>query len=155
MQQFVVPQFIDVEDKIIGPVTTRQFIIILAALLLDFAAFKLLTFPFFVLFLLVVTGFAIILAFAKVNGQSFNYFLLNLLQTLRRPRLRVWYTAVSNAELKIYAQSAPKVAPKVEISKERPTSSRLADLSLLVNTGGVYKPESTNQLINQSTSYAQ
>ncbi|KKS92044.1 MAG: hypothetical protein UV69_C0039G0006, partial [Parcubacteria group bacterium GW2011_GWE2_43_12] len=29
MQQFVVPQFIDVEDKIIGPITVRQFIIIM------------------------------------------------------------------------------------------------------------------------------
>ena len=27
MQQFVVPQFIDVEDKIIGSITVRQFII--------------------------------------------------------------------------------------------------------------------------------
>ena len=29
--QFIVPQFIDVEDKIIGPVTTRQFVVLLAA----------------------------------------------------------------------------------------------------------------------------
>jgi hypothetical protein len=26
MQQFVVPQFIDVEDKIIGPISVRQFL---------------------------------------------------------------------------------------------------------------------------------
>ena len=31
MQQFTVPQFIDVEPKIIGPITTRQFLIFLAA----------------------------------------------------------------------------------------------------------------------------
>jgi len=141
VQQFTVPQFIDVEDKIIGPITTRQFIIILAALLMDFVAFKLLTFIFFILFLLVVTGFAVILAFAKVNGQPFHYFLLNLFQTFRRPRLRVWQNAVSGAELKIYAQSAPKIQPKIEVNKERPTASRLSDLSLLVNTGGVYRPE--------------
>src|SRR3990167_5725662 len=103
MQQFTVPQFIDVEDKIIGPITTRQFIIMLVAILGDFLAFKVLTFVFFVLFLLVFTGFAIILAFAKINGQPFHYFLLNLFQTLRRPRLRVWQNVVSNAALKIYA----------------------------------------------------
>lgn len=141
MQQFVVPQFIDVEDKIIGPVTTRQFIIILGAIFIDFIAYKLLTFIFFVLFALIVTGFAIILAFAKVNGQTFHYFLLNLFQTFRRPRLRVWDNWISGTELKIFSQSAPKVQPKVEINKERPTASRLSDLSLLVNTGGVYKPE--------------
>ncbi len=29
MRQFTVPQFIDVEDKIIGPLTVRQFLIML------------------------------------------------------------------------------------------------------------------------------
>ena len=141
MQQFTVPQFIDVEDKIIGPITTRQFIIMLVAILADFLAFKVLTFVFFILFLLVVTGFAIILAFTKINGQPFHYFLLNLFQTFRRPRLRVWQISVSGAAIKIYAQSAPKAQPKIEVNKERPTSSHLSDLSLLVNTGGVYRPE--------------
>jgi len=41
MDQFVVPQFIDVEDKIFGPVTTRQFVILLIAGLIIFIAFKL------------------------------------------------------------------------------------------------------------------
>ena len=29
MEQFVVPQFIDAEDKILGPLTGRQFVIML------------------------------------------------------------------------------------------------------------------------------
>ena len=41
MQKFIVPQFIDVESKIIGPITTRQFLIMLAGLILGFAAYKL------------------------------------------------------------------------------------------------------------------
>ena len=41
MDQFVVPQFIDVEDKIFGPVTTRQFVILLVAGLVLFVASKL------------------------------------------------------------------------------------------------------------------
>ena len=141
MNQFVVPQFIDVEDKIIGPITTRQFIILLTAILTDFVAYKLLTFIFFIIFLLVFTGFAIVVAFVKVNGQVFHYFLLNLFQTLRRPGLRVWDKKVTATELEESAVSAPKEPPKVEVNKERPTASRLSDLSLLINTGGVYKPE--------------
>ena len=141
MQQFVVPQFIDVEDKIIGPITTRQFIIMLAALLTDFVAYKLATFIFFVLLFLIITGAGIIIAFAKINGQPFHYFLLNLFQTMRRPRLRVWYIPLINSDIKISSQSAPPPAPKVVINKERPEASHLSDLALLVNTGGVYKPE--------------
>ncbi len=141
MQQFVVPQFIDVEDKIFGPITPRQFIIMLAALLTDFVAYKLATFIFFVLLFLIITGAGIIIAFAKINGQPFHYFLLNLFQTMRRPRLRVWYIPLINSDIKISSQSAPPPAPKVVINKERPEASHLSDLALLVNTGGVYKPE--------------
>ncbi|MFH1193774.1 MAG: PrgI family protein [bacterium] len=141
MQQFVVPQFIDVEDKIIGPITTRQFLIILATLLVDFVAYKLATFVFFIFLFLIITGFGIILSFAKVNGQPFHLFLLNLVQTLKRPKLRVWFVPLINSELKVFAASAPPPAPKVVVNKERPTASKLSDLALLVNTGGVYKPE--------------
>ncbi len=141
MQQFVVPQFIDVEDKIIGPITTRQFIIMLATLLIDFVAYKLATFIFFVLLLFIITGAGIIIAFAKINGQPFHYFLLNLFQTMRRPRLRVWFIPLINSDIKESAKSAPPAPPKVVVNKERPEASHLSDLALLVNTGGVYKPE--------------
>lgn len=141
MQQFIVPQFIDIEDKIIGPITTRQFIIVLVAFFLDFIAFKLLTFVFFLIFLLLITGFAIVLAFAKINGQSFHYFLLNLVQTLLKPGIRVWQKDMSIGIIKKSAESAPKEPPKEKITRERPTGSRLSELTLLVNTGGVYKPE--------------
>ena len=141
MNQFVVPQFIDVEDKIIGPITTRQFVIILATLLIDFIVFKLATFIFFVLLFLIITGSGFIIAFAKINGQPFHYFMLNLFQTMRRPRLRVWFIPLIASEIKLSSQSAPPPPPKAEISKERPEASHLSDLALLVNTGGVYKPE--------------
>ena len=141
MNQFVVPQFIDVEDKIIGPVTTRQFVIMLATFLIDFVAYKLATFIFFVLLFFIITGVGVIIAFAKINGQPFHYFLLNLFQTMRRPRLRVWYISLLDSEIKASAQSAPPPPPKVVINKERPEASHLSDLALLVNTGGVYKPE--------------
>ena len=141
MNQFVVPQFIDVEDKIIGPITTRQFIILIIALFVDFIAYQLLTFVFFLVFLLAFTGFAIVVAFAKVNGQAFHYFLLNLFQTMRRPQLRVWCKDLSSEKIKESAEGAAKAPLRVEVNKERPTASRLSDLTLLVNTGGVYKPE--------------
>lgn len=81
MQQFVVPQFIDVEDKIFGPITTRQFVIMLVAGIIIFLAFRFGDFALFVFTLAVVGGIALLFAFVKVNGQQFHYFLLNLVQT--------------------------------------------------------------------------
>jgi len=141
MDQFVVPQFIDVEDKIIGPVTTRQFVILLTATLIIFIAYKLADTALFIFLLCVIGGFALVLAFVKINGQPFHYFLLNIFQTLRRPSIRIWDRRYTDNELKI-VQELRKVAPVAE-KKFRPKAnrSRIRQLSLAVNTGGYYGSE--------------
>ncbi len=141
MDQFTVPQFIDVEDKIFGPVTTRQFIILLVASLMVFIAFKLADTTLFIFLLALIGGFAIILAFVKINGQAFHYFILNIFQTARRPSRRVWNKQYTRAELNELRRSQEveveeKVAPVKKVSY-----NRIRDLTLLVNTGGYYKPE--------------
>ncbi|MBI2444028.1 MAG: PrgI family protein [Candidatus Magasanikbacteria bacterium] len=140
MNQFTVPQFIDVEDKIFGPITTRQFIILLVAGLILFVAFKLADTALFVVLLAIIGGLALTLAFVKINGQPFHYFLLNIIQTLRRPSRRVWcrrYTTDEIKSLQITEPSPPEAAKPVK----RISYNRLRDLSLLVNTGGYYHPE--------------
>ena len=139
--QFVVPQFIEVEDKILGPLTVRQFIIILVDFGVVFLFYKIFDFALFVLAGLPLLAFGFVLAFVKINGQPFHYFLLNLGQTLRRPALRVWNKELNDAELKMFIE-APKPTVTTPIPrKAAPAASRLAELSLVVNTGGVYQPE--------------
>lgn len=141
MDQFVVPQFIDVEDKIFGPVTTRQFLILLVASLVIFVAFKLADTTLFIFILAVFGGFALVLAFVKINGQTFHYFLLNVFQTMRRPSRRVWYKMDTKEELEILRKAEKTVViEKIETVRNL-SYSRLRDLSLAVNTGGYYKPE--------------
>ena len=141
MEQFVVPQFIDVEDKIFGPITTRQFLILLSAGLLMFIAFKLADIGLFIFLALLIGGAALVLGFIKINGQPFHYFLLNIVQTMRRPSRRIWYKSFTKNEL-IESIKSGKVE-MVEAVKEVPrmSYSRIRDLSLTVNTGGYYKPE--------------
>ena len=141
MNQFVVPQFIDVEDKIIGPVTTRQFVILLTASLIIFIAFKLADTALFIFLLCIFGGSALILAFVKINGQPFHYFLLNIFQTLRRPSVRIWDRRYTEKELKD-VQELRKIAPLVEKRVSHKAShSRIRQLSLAVNTGGYYGVE--------------
>ncbi len=140
MEQFVIPQFIDVEDRIFGPITTRQFIILLVGSLVLFLAYKLADTALFVIILAVVGGFTLTLAFVRINGQPFHYFLLNIIQSQRRPNLRIWNKVYSNEEL----NELRKPLEKKEIQEkppEKPTYSHIRDLSLLVNTGGYFKPE--------------
>ncbi|OGH71167.1 MAG: hypothetical protein A3I93_03180 [Candidatus Magasanikbacteria bacterium RIFCSPLOWO2_02_FULL_43_22] len=140
MQQFVVPQFIDVEDKIFGPITVRQFLILLTSGLLVFLAFKYADFALFITTLAVVGGGSLIVAFVKINGQTFHYFILNLLQTVRRPGLRVWRKNYDKDELNYLRLQEP---PEIEEKEERKAarSEHIRDLALIVNTGGFYRPE--------------
>jgi hypothetical protein len=140
-EKYVVPQFIDVEAKIIGPITARQFIIILSTLGAVFILYRLLETILFIPLGLIALVSGGVLAFMKVNGMPFHFFLLNVIQTLRRPNLRVWDKAKNDAELKSYLKKeAPEPEP-IPPKKEPLTTSRLSELSLVVNTGGLYKPE--------------
>ncbi|HLD34501.1 MAG TPA: PrgI family protein, partial [Patescibacteria group bacterium] len=112
MDQFLVPQFIDVEDKIFGPVTTRQFVILLVAGLIIFIAYKLADFALFVFMLAVLGGFSLVLAFVKINGQTFHYFILNIFQTMRRPSRRIWQKKFTKSELQESIQSGKYEIPE-------------------------------------------
>ncbi|TAL50935.1 PrgI family protein [Patescibacteria group bacterium] len=139
--QFVVPQFIDAEDRIFGPITARQFIILMVVFLVDFILFRLLSFTQFLLFgipLIVMGG---IVAFVRINGAPFHYFFLNLIQTFKKPRLRVWSRAYSDSELKELMSTAPPTPSIPFVRKAFTGTSRLQELTLVVNTGGIYKPE--------------
>jgi hypothetical protein len=48
-EKFIVPQFIDNEDKILGPLTVRQFLILLGAAVLLFILYKIFATLYFIL----------------------------------------------------------------------------------------------------------
>lgn len=141
MEQFTVPQFIDVEDKIFGPITARQFSIILAAAGPIFLAYKLSDTALFIFFAILIGGSALILAFATINGQAFHYFLLNIIENIRKPSRRQWNKRYSDAELREYIASAKVPEPEEKVERRTLNNTKIRDLSLLVNTGGYYKPE--------------
>jgi len=119
MQQFVVPQFIDVEDKVIGPITVRQFIIMLVGGGLIFIAYKLADFALFLLEFVLIAAVTFIIAFIKINGRPIHYFLLNIIQTSRRPRVRVWQKILLNSELKNYLNKKITTLPPEIKTKKR------------------------------------
>ncbi len=141
MQQFIVPQFIDVEDKIIGPITTRQFIIILVGFLIIGLAYKIFDFSLFLTFGLIMLMLTGVFAFLRINGRPFHFFVLNLFQTLKRPKLRIWYRGLVEATADYGIEEvhyAPIAKPPAE---KHYSASRLAELSLIVDTRGAYRGE--------------
>ncbi len=149
MQQFTIPQFIDVEDKIIGPITTRQFIIILIASIVSGVAYKLADFALFITITLVVFGIGGVFAFLKINGQNFHLFILNLVQTLKKPKIRIWNNRLGKTKSELNWKKEEEIK-KIEVTPKKPVypKSKLAELSLIVDTGGAYKGGGGNIKIN-------
>ena len=142
MEQFIVPQFIDVEDKILGPITTRQFVLMLVGTLLAFLCYKLFAFWTFVGLGALDIGLVSVFAFAKINGRPIHFFLLNFLQTKKRASLRVWNRESYVYAVKIVSELKEEKKISLAITPREPiTGSRLSDLTLVINTGGVYGGE--------------
>ena len=140
--QFVVPQFLDVESKIIGPVTARQFLILLGVLVVEFVIYRLFLNIIYLIALGVpVLAIGLMFAFAKVNGQPFHFIVLSFIQTFRKPNLRVWDKTLNHADLKVFLNKVEEEPAPAPVRKSPLEQSRLNELTLVVNTGGVYQSE--------------
>lgn len=145
MQQFVVPQFIDVEGKIIGPITTRQFVLILIGGLLIFVTFRFTNFTIFLFSTVFIVIFVVIFGFVKVNSRPIHQFLINVFKTIfGRPLIRAWQREmkISGVELITDVKKNTDKPDESVVSDLKPlVRSRLSELSLVVDTGGVYNEE--------------
>lgn len=140
--QFTVPQFIDQEDKIFFFLTVRQFIILIVGAVLIAVLYKLLSFNYFLGATVFIALSAAFLAFAKHNGRPIHFFLISLIEGLKKPSLRVWNKELFNSELKFYLKTKEEEPQKSDVIPKRQYSgSQLSQLSLIVDTGGGYSGE--------------
>lgn len=88
--KFQVPQFIEVEDKIFGPLTLRQFIYLVGGAGLSYILYTIL--PGFISFFLIppVVIFAILLAFFKLNNKPFIFIVESYLKFIIGNKLYIW-----------------------------------------------------------------
>lgn len=124
--QFQVPQFIEVEDKIFGPLTFKQFIYVLGGLGGSYILWRVL--PIYIAgpLILVVVGMAAALAFFQYNGRPFILGLESAFYYFIGTKLYLW-----NNEKKQQAAPAMKtVAPRsAEVYVPKLSNSKLHDLS--------------------------
>ena len=125
MKQFQVPQFINIEDRIIGPLTLKQFLYLAGGAAMILLAWFLLH-PF--LFVIVSVPSAILsgsFAFVKINGRPFPEMLINGINFYSKPRLYIWKRSpAKKVEL-------PKTGEPSSSQLKTPTlsESKLSDLS--------------------------
>lgn len=139
--EYQVPQFIEVEDKIIGPLTLKQFIYVAGAAGLCIIFFVYLPILIALLLSALVIGLAAALSFYKINGKSFIEVLEAGFTYYTSEKLLLWKRRVpSDKEL---AATAATAAAAEEASRPvrgtpRLTRGKLSELawSLDVSTSG-------------------
>lgn len=125
--QFEVPQFIEVEDKIFGPLTWRQFLYVGGGIGMGVVLFF--TAPFFI-FLLIGLPIGLLagaLAFYPINNRPFSFFLESLINYLRGHKLYLWHR--KTAELHKY-NFTPSQIPERPLTPNLNTGSRKGIASL-------------------------
>jgi len=116
--QFQIPQFLEIEDKIVGQLSLRQFLYVAGASAIGFILFFLLQLWLWIPIALILAALGLAGAFGKYNGQNlpkivwlaFNYFW--------RPRLYLWQRQAEYREVEIEETAPAFVLPKMPNMKK-------------------------------------
>lgn len=120
--QFKVPQFIDIEDKVFGPFTFREFVYLAGGAGLVYLSFKFLPILIALIVAPALAALALALTFFKYNDKPFINVLESFIRFYTRSRLYLW------------RKQEPKKAqqtPEARVSAQRATltESKLKTLS--------------------------
>ena len=127
--RFKVPQFIDVEDKIIGPLTFKQFIYVAGGIGFCAVLIRFINIYIAVFLSIPILVFAVALAFYKPNSKPFINLVEAFFSYIISNRLYVW-----KKEEKIpTARKAGEEKLPQQIYVPKLTESKLKDLSFALD----------------------
>jgi len=132
--QFKVPQNIDLEDKIIGPLTMIQFIYVLVGGLIDYLLFSWVGIHHFSIFLILaipIGAIALALAFLKIQDQPLSHFIKAGLIYLSNPKIRIWQRQASQ---RVILEKPKEAKKQVLPTKHRIEKSQLEQLAYSLDT---------------------
>ena len=88
--KFQVPQFIEVESKIFGPFTFKQFIYLAGGAGMSFLVFSILPFFLAVIVVAPIAALTLALAFYKVNNRPFIKIMESFFKYTIADKLYIW-----------------------------------------------------------------
>ncbi|MCA9364928.1 MAG: PrgI family protein [Candidatus Moranbacteria bacterium] len=145
---FNVPQYVDVEDKVVGPLTAKQFGWMLGMGGVLFLLWVVLTFPAFVVAGIPVAILFCLFAFYRPNGQTFLSFLTHWIFFLFRPKVYTWYRPEGVTRLPQKPQKVHDETPDDSAGRQIPS----ADLSVLaqtLNSEGMQRHEEIEDILKR------
>lgn len=122
--RFQVPQFINIEDKIFGPLTIKQFIYVAGGGGICYVLFRFLPLFAAILVALPVAAFALALAFYKYNRRPFIFIVQSFFGYIVKDKLYLW-----DKERKTKKKEDDKKEEEYVQEEPRLTQSRLQNLA--------------------------
>ncbi len=116
--RFRVPQFIDIEDKLFGPFTFKQFVYLAGGAGLAYVLYRLI--PFWIAIFLIIPTIilALLLTFYKINNKPFLYYLQAGISYLISSKLYIWKQRLVKNDDKNKDEVPPNpvsILPKVSV----------------------------------------
>ena len=108
--RFKVPQFIDIEDKIFGPFTFKQFVYLAGGAGLCYIFFKTLPIYIAVILILPTASLSLALTFIKINSKPFIEILQAFFLYLFQSKLYIWSKKMEKSKKEV---RPPKLGPEV------------------------------------------
>lgn len=140
MLQYNIPQFIDSEDKIIGPVTIRQMAYLaIGTVIIGFLWMYKPNVVFFFLLAVPIGLFCLAFAFFKINGLNFEVMISNIISFVSKPTLMLWSRQIENKEPIIKVLVEKRNTSNI-IDNEY-SQSKVEELAWLMDTYGQNKPQ--------------
>jgi len=93
--QYQVPQFIETEDKIVGPFTFKQFVYITIPTIISTLLYFFAPISVFVILMVILMGLGATLAFVKTNGRPIILFFFAFLNSAYKPDVYILKAAIS------------------------------------------------------------
>lgn len=127
--QYKVPQKIDMEDKIIGPLTLKQFLYLMGGGMITYVLLESVSTFFFVIFGLPIAVISLFLAFVKIQDQPFAKFILSAAVYLVNPKERCWFKDYHAEKFSSELEVKDKVKAEKKIELKQVKKSQLEALA--------------------------
>ncbi len=128
--QYSVPQFLNIEDKIVGPFTGKQVLFLIVGFGILLISFTFFNMAFFAVIFIIVVPLTLAFAFWKPKGMTVSKIITNMINFYTASHLYIWRR---EPKLRMYKLAQRKKTTD-DYEEKKVSKSRIRELAWLLDT---------------------
>jgi hypothetical protein len=146
MLQYNVPQFVDQQDEVIGPLTIKQFMFLVIGTVITGLLWPVTpNIIFFFIFAVPVILLSIMFAFVKIRGQTFFTFVINVGVFFVEPQLFLWSRDPASQSEIIVRKTVQKTDQDTVEKEKEYSQQRVEEIAWVLDTYGEKSVETAQE----------